>query len=224
MSSENPSITEAMQDYLKIIYEETAGIPGERATTSAIADRMGIRPASVTGMLQRLAGEGLIDYRKHHGARLTGAGLEAALRVIRHHRLIETFLHKKLGFSWDEVHDEADRLEHFISTAVTQRMADLLGNPRRDPHGDPIPTRHLEVPDRVRKRLVDLSPGDKGTIARLSDHNPVLLQQAAALGVTPSVMLHVIICNDQEVGVEIGPERRQVAIPQDLAAHIFIEN
>jgi len=135
------------QDYLKTIYDLTRA--GKPAATTALASRLGIAPASVTGMLQHLAADrpALIDYRKHHGVTLTAAGERAALEVIRHHRLLETYLVEILGYTPDEVHEEACRLEHVISEQFEARIADLLGHPTRDPHGEPIPDANLILPE-----------------------------------------------------------------------------
>src|SRR4030067_1334393 len=134
------TLTIAVQDYLKAIYELTAG--GEPANTTALATRIGIAPASVTGMIQKLSRikPPLVEYRKHQGVKLTAQGRKAALEVIRHHRLIEAWLVQTLGYSWDEVHAEAEQLEHAISEDFEARIASALGNPERDPHGEPIPS------------------------------------------------------------------------------------
>jgi len=143
--------TQAAEDYLKAIYQITRG--GERASTNAVAEVMGVTPASATGMIQRLASEQppLLRYEKNHGASLTSEGEQIALEVIRHHRLLETFLQEKLGYSWDEVHEEADRLEHVISEQLEERIAHSLGDPHYDPHGDP-----MEMNPQEAHELVDL--------------------------------------------------------------------
>jgi DtxR family Mn-dependent transcriptional regulator len=134
------SLTDSIQDYLKIIYELT--VSGEAASTTALAERLGIAPGSVTGMLQKLSSvrPALVSYQKYQGVTLTDAGRRAALKVIRHHRLIEAWLVQSLGYAWDEVHNEAERLEHVISEDFEMRIAAALGHPQRDPHGEPIPS------------------------------------------------------------------------------------
>ena len=133
----------AVEDYLRAIYQlsDQSEPVDARVTTSRLAERLDVRPASVTAMLQKLAAAtpALVDYHKSHGARLTAEGERAALGVVRNHRLLELFLHEKLGFRWDEVHDEADRLEHAISETTADRIAEALGHPVRDPHGHAIP-------------------------------------------------------------------------------------
>ena len=139
-------LSDSIQDYLKIIYELTQS--GETASTTALARRLGIAPASVTGMMQKLASTkpALVEYHKHQGVTLTAAGKRAALEVIRHHRLIEAWLVQALGYSWDEVHEEAEKLEHALSEDLERRIAAAMGQPDRDPHGEPIPSVDLVMP------------------------------------------------------------------------------
>jgi DtxR family transcriptional regulator, Mn-dependent transcriptional regulator len=144
-----PYHTESVDDYLKAILE-LSGAKEERVTSNALAKHLGVRPASVTGMLQKLAAQKppFVQYEKHHGARLAAAGKMRALEVLRHHRLLERFLHDFLDYSWDEVHDEAERLEHFISERLEDRIAAKLGDPQTDPHGHLIPERNGRLPAR----------------------------------------------------------------------------
>src|SRR6202142_1880629 len=139
-------LTDSIQDYLKSIYDLTEN--GQPASTTSLALRLGIAPASVTGMLQKLANlkTPLVNYHKHQGAKLTNKGRRAALEVIRHHRLLESWLVQTLGYSWDEVHNEAEKLEHVISEDFETRIAAAMGDPERDPHGDLIPSANLEMP------------------------------------------------------------------------------
>ncbi|MDW8396234.1 MAG: metal-dependent transcriptional regulator, partial [Anaerolineae bacterium] len=137
-------LSESMQDYLKVILELIQS--NQRATTNALAARLNVTPASVTGMLKRLAELNLVEYEPYQGAELTPAGRRVALEVVRHHRLLELYLIEAMGYRWDEVHAEAERLEHAISQEFAERMARILGDPKVDPHGDPIPTREGEMP------------------------------------------------------------------------------
>ena len=141
--------SESVDDYLKAIFE-LSGSAGEAATSSAIAQRLGVSAPSVTGMLQKLSTGKRpgITYQKHRGARLTGEGRKRALRIVRRHRLVELFLCQVLGYSWDEVHQEAEKLEHFISEKLEDRIAQKLGNPEFDPHGDIIPGKDGTLPER----------------------------------------------------------------------------
>src|SRR5258705_3704869 len=169
-------LTRNIQDYLKAIYSlaESDG----SASTTALAARLGIAPASVTGMIQKLATSTppLVVYRKHQGVTLTPEGERAALEVIRHHRLIETYLVETLGYRWDEVHVEADRLEHAISENLEARIAAALGNPVRDPHGELIPTVDLTMPADADAPLSLLRPPQKAVILRVRSDDPALLR------------------------------------------------
>src|SRR5215212_7912530 len=153
------NITISIQDYLKHIYELTES--GETASTNALAQKLHIKPASVTGMVQKLASAkpALVEYQKHQGVTLTEEGQKAALEVIRHHRLVEAWLVQTLGYSWDEVHEEAERLEHVISEDFERRIAAAMGHPVRDPHGEPIPTADLQMPLDASTPLSSLRPG-----------------------------------------------------------------
>ena len=186
------TVTHAIEDYLKTIYDLT--ISQERASTNQIADALDIRPASVTGMVKKLSVSEppLVDYQKHHGVALTQAGEKVALETIRHHRLLETFLHETLGYDWDTVHNEADRLEHVISEEFEERIAQALGDPTHDPHGDPIPTRDLQMPSQSSTRLCDLRPGQLALVQRVPDTNPELLRYLGDHGIIPGTCIEVL--------------------------------
>ena len=176
-------LTDAMQDYLREIYN--LRLEGRRATTSAIADRTGVRPPSATAMVKRLAALGLVEHERYRGAELTPAGERVALEVIRHHRLLELYLSQALGLSLDEVHSEADRLEHALSEELEARIDRSLGFPTHDPHGDPIPDAKLRI-DRARLRtLASLEPGDEATISRVPGNDEELLRYLAKLQLVP---------------------------------------
>ena len=149
-------LSSAVEDYLKAIFEL-----GE-AKTQALADALEVSPASVTGMLKKLSALGLIEYERYRGVTLTPAGRKIALETLRHHRLIETYLAEALGYPWHEVHDEAERLEHHISEDFEDRIAEVLGNPTHDPHGDPIPGRDGSLPQSLGRPLTELEVGQRG--------------------------------------------------------------
>lgn len=176
------ALTAAVEDYLKAIF-----VLGERAagavSTTSLAARLEVSAPSVTGMVKKLAALGLVDHDPYHGVLLTDLGRRAALEVLRHHRLLELFLVEELGMSWDTVDAEADRLEHVLSEEVERRIAARLGEPIRDPHGDPIPTRAGLLPDVATVALGELSVGGWGTIARISDSSPGVLRELSKLGV-----------------------------------------
>jgi DtxR family transcriptional regulator, Mn-dependent transcriptional regulator len=176
-------LTNAMQDYLKEIHK--LRMEGRKATTSAIAERMAVRPPSVTGMLKRLTALGLAEHAPYRGVELTPSGERVALEVIRHHRLLEQYLAQALGLSLDAVHSEADRLEHALSEEVEARIDRSLGYPTRDPHGDPIPDADLRI-DRARLRtLASLEPGEEATIRRVPNDDDELLRYLSKLALVP---------------------------------------
>ena len=181
-----------MDDYLKAILE--LGGPEEaRVTSNALAQHLGVRAASVTGMLQKLALQkpSYVKYEKHHGVRLTPTGKMRALEVLRHHRLLERFLHDFLDYSWDEVHDDAERLEHFISERLEDRMAAKLGDPETDPHGHLIPERNGAFPLRQEVLLSKWACGVTAVISSVSDRDPSALREMERLGLRPGVRIRV---------------------------------
>ena len=185
-----PELTGPVEDYLKVIYElERSGKPAE---TNAIAETLGIAPASVSGMVRRLAEQGLITHERYRGASLTAAGRRAALRTLRRHRVIEAYLTQALGYSWDRVHDEAERLEHAASDELIDRMAAAIGEPETDPHGAPIPSRDGTLPeDRGVQPLSSLQVGDRARVERVSDKNGERLRYFAELGLVPGATVEV---------------------------------
>jgi DtxR family transcriptional regulator, Mn-dependent transcriptional regulator len=178
-----PGLSVAIQDYLKEIYKIQAS--GERATTTAIAKRMGVAPSSATSMLKKLAALGLAEHAPYRGVELSEAGAKIALEVIRHHRLLEQYLAQTLGLGIDAVHDEADRLEHVISEELEARIDEQLGYPTHDPHGDPIPDAGLNVDRTSLRSLEALSPGEEATVRRIPDGDPGLLRYLAELTLIP---------------------------------------
>jgi DtxR family Mn-dependent transcriptional regulator len=170
--------TRAIQDYAKAIYSLQQ--PGERVTTSALAERLGVSAPSVSEMIRTLVDRKLVTYEPYHGVVLTPDGVRMALEVIRHHRLLELFLVEVLGVPWDQVHKEAEVLEHSISEELEERIAARLGNPSRDPHGHPIPTLEGTVEELEGTRLADLEPGESGVLVQVSDADPELLRYVGA--------------------------------------------
>jgi len=182
-------LTAAVEDYVKAIYtlEAKGG-----ATTTALAERLEVRPASVSGMLPKLTELGLVEHEPYHGVRLTDRGQRVALEVVRHHRLLELFLVESLGMTWDEVHAEAEVLEHVISEELEELIAAKLGDPEFDPHGDPIPSRELTVPADESRTLYALEPGDQATFVRVSDSDPAMLRYLSERGITPGAEVEMI--------------------------------
>ena len=176
-------LTDAMQDYLREIYK--LRLEGRKATTSAIAERMGVRPPSATAMVKRLAALGLVEHARYRAVELTPAGERVALEVVRHHRLLELYLSQALGVSLAEVHSEADRLEHALSEELEARIDRSLGYPTHDPHGDPIPDAKLRIDSKRLRTLATLEPGDEATIRRIPGNDDELLRYLSKLELVP---------------------------------------
>lgn len=178
------------EDYLKVIYmlEEQGG----PAQTSAIAERLEIAPPSVSGMVKRLSESGLLEHVPYHGVQLTRTGRRAALRMVRRHRILETYLTSKLGYDWDSVHEEAERLEHAVSDELIERMAMALGNPQYDPHGAPIPTKDGAVETVAYTPLAEVPVGSVAELREVSDKDPEMLRFLASLSLRPGVSFEVI--------------------------------
>jgi DtxR family Mn-dependent transcriptional regulator len=216
--------SESVDDYLKAILE-LSGAEDNRVTSNALADRLGIRAASVTGMLQRLAGEhpSLVRYEKHHGVRLSSTGRKRALEIVRHHRLLERFLHDVLDYPWDEVHEEAERLEHFISEKLEDRIAAKLGDPETDPHGHLIPEKSGALRNRQETPLSKWACGVPAVVSSVSDRDPSLLREMKRLGVRPGVRIVLDAgVRNASVLARIGSGTNAVRLSQRLAGEIFV--
>ena len=182
---------EAVENYAKAIYALQQR-EGSVVTTNALADRLGVTPASASGMVKKLGTLGLVRHEPYRGVELTEDGERLALEVLRHHRLLELYLAERLGMPWDRVHDEAEVLEHVISEELEALIAAKLGNPTRDPHGDPIPTPELTIDERDTVRLQDMDAGDRGVFVRISDSDPEMLRYLAARGIKPGDDFEVV--------------------------------
>ena len=218
------NLTHVIEDYLKTIYDLTAD--QERASTNQIAERMGVTPASVTNMIQKLAATDppLLEYRKHRGVELTDDGKRVALEIIRHHRLLEMFLQQTLGYTWDEVHDEADRLEHVISEEFEERIAESLGNPSTDPHGDPIPTRDLRILESPVKILSKLRPGQHAVVNRVRDSDPELLRYLSDLGLIPGAKITVLDFSpfDNNLRLRVEAQDKAIVLGPSVTSQVFV--
>jgi DtxR family Mn-dependent transcriptional regulator len=215
-----------MEDYLKVVF--LLRERGEEIGVQSIAQALDVSAPSVTGMVKRLAGLGLLDHQPYQAIALTAAGEAVALEIVRHHRLIELYLTEYLGMSWDTVHHDADRLEHHISEDLEERIAAQLGQPSFDPHGDPIPNRELVLPARAAARLSDLEPGTTGEVARIELQDPAVLQYLQQLGIRPGVLIRLMARAPfgGVVQVGLGPDvdgaARIHALGGDLARHILV--
>jgi DtxR family Mn-dependent transcriptional regulator len=219
-----PALSGPVEDYLTAIYDlERVGAP---ASTNDIADRLAISPASVSGMMRRLAEQRLITHEPYRGVRLTGAGRRAALKTLRRHRVIECYLTEVLGYEWDGVHDEAERLEHAASDELIERMAAALGNPTQDPHGAPIPTRDGRVEEARLRTLAAVAAGERVRVRRVQDEDGERLRYLAELGIRPGATVRILDRAPYDgpitlwVGESAGTTR---AIGAGLAAEVFVE-
>jgi DtxR family transcriptional regulator, Mn-dependent transcriptional regulator len=183
-------LTAAVQDYAKAIY--TLQSRHGAASTNDLAALLEVRPASVSGMLRKLSELGLVEHERYRGVRLTERGRSVALEVIRHHRLVELFLVESLGMTWDEVHAEAEVLEHALSEELEELIAKKLGDPTVDPHGDPIPTRELELAETSALPLTELEPGEHATFVRVSDSDPEMLRFLGERDIVPGTQLELV--------------------------------
>jgi DtxR family Mn-dependent transcriptional regulator len=213
-------LTDAMQDYVKEIYK--LRLEGKRATTSAIAERMGVRPPSVTAMVKRLSALGLAEHAPYRGVELTPAGERVALEVIRHHRLLELYLAEALGLSLDEVHSEADRLEHALSEELEARIDLALGYPTHDPHGDPIPDAELRLDRKRLRTLASLEPGDEATIQRVPDGDDELLRYLTKLALVPGKKIKLRTAEPFGGPLTVRVGKAEHAISRELAAGIGV--
>jgi DtxR family transcriptional regulator, Mn-dependent transcriptional regulator len=187
----DPASSEAIEDYVKAVYALARRSDGP-VGTGEMAERLGVTPATATAMLKRLDTLGLVRHRPYHGVTLTPAGEKVALEVIRHHRLLESYLSEALDMPWDRVHEEAEVLEHYISEELEALIAAKLGDPRHDPHGDPIPGPDLALPDEDEGRpLESLSDGESATFTRVSDSDPRMLRYLAERGIKPGARILV---------------------------------
>ncbi len=215
------ALTESQEDYLKQIF--LLAEDGGNVSTQSISERLGVRPASVTGMVQRLAQLGFVDHRRYRGVRLTDSGKRVALELLRHHRLLETYLVEKLNYNWGEVHEEAERLEHVISERFEERIAEVLGHPTQDPHGDPIPDAKLRMPELGHEtRLSSSAPEMGGTVSRVRVQDPDRLSLLEELGLVPGVRVDVLEVSSQNIRVAVAGKGRYL-VPAELATQVWFK-
>ena len=212
-------LTAPVEDYLKAIY--TIGRGTGAAATNEIAQRLALAPASVSGMVRRLADQGLLAYERYHGVKLTETGRRAALRTLRRHRVIEAYLAQALGYPWDGVHAEAERLEHAASDELVDRMAATMGEPEVDPHGAPIPTRDGAVDETEYTSLADLGVGTPGVVVRVADEDPAMLRYLAELSVVPGKRVTVKARAPFGGPITLVVGRAEISVGPALAAHVL---
>jgi DtxR family transcriptional regulator, Mn-dependent transcriptional regulator len=204
------SLTRSVEDYLKAIYQLSP--EGRHASTSEIAHLLALSPPSVTGMVKRLSEQGLLEHVPYRGVQLTDEGRRAALRMVRRHRLIEAYLVEFLGYSWDTVHEEAERLEHAVSDTMVERMASALGHPQVDPHGDPIPAADGSIQELSCTPLSDIPVGETVELHRVHESQPDRLRYIASLGLKPGVQVTVLDRQpfDELVTIRVGGQRHVI--------------
>ena len=205
-----PATSPAIEDYLKTVYAHTEWQP-DPITPKVLADRLGVAPSSVTEMVKKMAASGLVSHVPYGAVRLTDAGLARALAVVRRHRLIETWLVQEMGYGWDEVHDEAEILEHAISDRLLEAIDARLGRPVRDPHGDAIPAADGTLVSEPAVRLDEAATGHVGRVIRISDRDPAVLRELDEAGVGPGSELRVDAADGASVAVDVGGTTRAIA-------------
>ncbi len=210
------------EDYLKAIYALSRT---GRATTQVLAERLGLSAASVTGMLKKLGELGLVEHTPYQGAVLSKSGERVALELIRHHRLIELYLHQALGMPIDTVHDEAERLEHVISEDFEERIAAVLGQPTHDPHGEPIPAKDGTLPDQATHPLAELAPSERARIGRVAEEDPGFLRFLDREGLLPGALVHVLEVNYEggTLMLEIAGKTKPLSLSLEAARRLWVE-
>jgi DtxR family transcriptional regulator, Mn-dependent transcriptional regulator len=217
--------TESVDNYLKAILA-LSGPEERRVASTSLAGRLRVAPASVTNMLQKLASSPLpfVEYERHRGVLLSAVGKRRALEVLRHHRLIETFLHEMLDYPIEEVHQEAERLEHFISERFEERIDAKLGHPKFDPHGHCIPAMDGKMPKRVSKPLIDLHEQGAFIVDSVSDEDATVLKRLKALGITPGARLHLTNGSADDLVLRTSAASRNLHLSRDLAAAVRVRS
>lgn len=216
-----PALTEPVEDYLKAIYELESRFGA--AATSDVANALDVAPASVTGMVRRLATQGYLDHVPYRGVQLTPRGRQAALRTIRRHRILESYLTGVLGYPWDRVHDEAERLEHAASDDLIERMAAALGHPTADPHGAPIPTVDGLVAEQPHRTLAELPVGETARMLRVSDKNPSLLRYLAEIALQPGAEVTMVSRAPFDGPLTLRIGKNEPVVGPNLAAQVLVE-
>lgn len=221
---ERPAVTRMVEDYLTLIWKAYEW-PDRQPTTTDMAAQLGVTPSTVSANLKKLASDGFVDYEAYGTVELTAPGREIAVAVVRRHRIIETYLARQLGLGWDQVHDEADRLEHTVSDLVLDRMDVVLGHPSADPHGDPIPATDGQLRADDTLALYDLSPGTYAVVARVSDRSPDILRYLEQRGIVVGarVRLDLVSAAAAALDVTIGREGIEISLTAAHAVRVHAE-
>ncbi|MBO6794423.1 MAG: metal-dependent transcriptional regulator [Balneolaceae bacterium] len=214
------SLSQSVEDYLKVIYVLES--EGSGATTNNIAEMMEVSSASVTNMLKRLAGLNLIEHKSYKGAKLTDSGRKIALEILRHHRLLELYLKEIMGYSWDEVHDEAEKLEHHISEQFEDKIAELLNHPTHDPHGDPIPSKDGVMPEMASLALSEADIEEQYVIGRVKDQDPELLRYLEKIGLLPGAKIKLLEKAPFDGPIRVILEEEEKTVGYNIAEQIYL--
>ena len=217
-------LTSQSEDYLKAIHTLALEHPEGKVGTQAIADHLGIKAASVTEMLKRLSELGLVEHQPYRGSRLSDAGQRIALELIRHHRLLELYLHQALGYALEDVHREAEKLEHHISEEFEARISEILGHPTHDPHGEPIPGLDGTIPTYATRALSDVPAGTETRVGRVPERDPDFLRFVVSLGLTPGVSLRVLEVNTPAGTITLKLEHATHTLGLEQARRLYVDD
>ena len=215
-------LSQTVEDYIKVIYKYQVEEGSPTVSTKDIAEALEISAASVTSMIKRISKMGLAEYKSYQGVKLTEAGKKVALEIIRHHRLLELYLSEIMGYSWDEVHDEAEHLEHHISEQFEDTISEMLGHPQYDPHGDPIPAKNGELPPLDSDLLTEVGENKSYIIKRITDQNPELLRYLGELGLKPNAEIDLLSQAPFKGPVSLRLNDEKVIIGYEVASHIHV--
>lgn len=216
------SRSQSVEDYLKAIYKLETTMDGKGVATSKLAKEMNVANASVTNMVKRLSDLGMVTYESYYGAKLTESGRKIALEMIRHHRLLELYLAEMLGYSWDQVHEEAEKLEHHISEKFEDKISELLNNPKFDPHGDPIPTKDGQIPRLGLKPLTDIPAKSQTEVRRVKNQSPELLRYLQEYGLTPGTSVTVRRKEPFDGPMELDVNGKKITLGHNIASDILV--
>lgn len=213
-------LSQSIEDYLKAIFSLQSD--DNRVSTTQVANSLEVSSASATNMIKRLAEMGLVDYQSYKGSRLTKSGKKIALEIIRHHRLLELYLLEVMGYSWDEVHDEAEKLEHHISERFEDKIANLLDDPTHDPHGDPIPSKEGIMPEMNADPLIEAEDDQAYIVSRVKDQDPELLRYLEKVGLLPGIKVKIKEKAPFKGPITLLIENDEQVIGHDVAKSIFV--
>ncbi|WP_328601545.1 metal-dependent transcriptional regulator [Nocardia terrae] len=217
-----PELSSVAQDYLKVIWTAQEWSPQEKVSTKLLAEKIGVSASTVSEAVRKLADQGLVEHARYGSITLTEDGRRAAIAMVRRHRLIETFLVNELGYGWDEVHDEAEVLEHAVSETLMERIDAKLGHPDRDPHGDPIPSVDGAVPTPPARQLSDFDAGESGRVARISDSDPAMLRYFDSLGIALDTPIAVVERRDFAGTIAVQVQERTIDLGSIAAEAIWL--